>query len=153
MSKLTLIDGAPNEIIMEREFDAPRKLVVQAMTSPALIKRWLGGVRATVVTAEVDLRVGGSYRYVFELPHGGQFSFTGVYREIGDDRVVHSERFNDDPRESVVTTTWTERHGKTTLRVVIAFESKDVRDMVLGTGMADGAGESYDKLEQLVANL
>jgi len=153
MSKLKLIDGAPNEIIMEREFDAPRALVMQAMATPALIKRWLGGVRATVVTAEVDLRVGGSYRYVFQLPHGGEFSFAGVYREVGDDRIVHTERFNDDPRESIVTSTWTERRGKTTLRVVIAFDSPAVRDMVMGTGMADGAGESYDKLEELITSL
>jgi len=151
MTKLTLLPGAPNEIVMQREFNAPRHLVIQAMTTPALIKRWLGGVRATVVIAEIDYRVGGRYRNVFRLPDGHEFAFTGVYREVSDERVVHSERFDDNPNESVVTTTLTEAHGKTTLHMVIAFETAEVRDMVLGTGMADGAGESYDKLDELLA--
>jgi uncharacterized protein YndB with AHSA1/START domain len=153
MTKLKLLSGADNEIIMEREFQAPRKLVIQAMTTPALIKRWLGGTRATVVTAEVDHRPGGRYRYVFLRPDGVEFTFSGVYREVSDDRSVHTEHFNDSPDSSVVTTTWTEHAGKTTMRVVIVFGSRAVRDMVLGTGMTDGAGESYDRLEELVAAL
>jgi uncharacterized protein YndB with AHSA1/START domain len=153
MTKLKLLPGAPNEIIMERELDAPRRLVIQAMTTPELIKRWLGGVRATVVTAEIDLRVGGRYRNVFRLPNGHEFTFSGVYREITDDRIVHSEKFDDNPSESLVTTTLTETSGKTKLHMVIAFESQEVRDMVARTGMADGAGESYDKLDELLATL
>lgn len=153
MSKLKLLPGAPNEIVMEREFDAPRRLVVKAMSTPALIKRWLGGVRAQVLSAEVDFRVGGSYRYEFRPEGAPDFTFTGVYREITDDRIVHTEKFNDFPSESVVTITMTERAGKTTLLMVSAFESAEIRDMVLGTGMADGAGESYDKLDELLASL
>lgn len=151
MTKLKLLPGAANEIIMQREFNAPRHLVIQAMTSPELIKRWLGGVRTTVVTAEVDYRVGGRYRYVFRLPDGHEFSFAGVYREVSDERTVHSEQFDDNPNESLVTTTLTEANGKTTMHMVIAFATQEVRDMVLGTGMADGAGESYDKLDELLA--
>lgn len=153
MSKLMLLTGAPNEIVMEREFNAPRRLVVKAMTTPELIKRWLGGKRATVISAEVDLRVGGRYRYVFRRPDGHEFAFGGVYRELGDERVVQTEKFDDYPGESVVTTTWTERDGKTTLHIVVAFESKAVRDIVIGTGMADGAGESYDQLDDVLASL
>lgn len=153
MSKLKLLPGAPNEIVMEREFNAPRRLVVKAMSTPELIKRWLGGVRAEVVNAEVDFRVGGSYRYDFRCPGAPDFTFTGVYREISDDRIVHTEKFNDLPNESVVTITMTERAGKTTLRVVSAFESAELREMVFGTGMADGAAESYDKLDELLATL
>jgi uncharacterized protein YndB with AHSA1/START domain len=153
MSKLKLLDGAPNEIVLQREFNAPRRLVIQAMTTPELIKRWLGGVRATVVIAEIDLRVGGRYRNVFRLPNGHEFSFTGLFREISDERTVHSEKFDDNPSESLVTTTLTEANGKTVMHMVIAFESKAVRDMVAGTGMAEGAGESYDKLDELLANL
>jgi uncharacterized protein YndB with AHSA1/START domain len=153
MSKLKILPGAPNEIVMEREFNAPRRLVVQAMTTPELIKRWLGGVRAVVLSAEVDLRVGGSYRYVFR-PHGApEFTFTGVFREVSDERVVHSERFNDFPSESLVTTTLTENAGRTTVHMVVAFESAEIREMVFKTGMADGAGESYDKLDELLATL
>lgn len=153
MTKLKLLPGAPNEIIMQRELAAPRRLVVKAMTEPELIKRWLGGVRSIVLSAEVDFRVGGSYRYVFR-PHGGaDFTFTGVYREITDSRIVHSEKFNDFPSESLVTTTMTEHAGRTTLHMVIAFESAEIRDMVFKTGMAEGAGESYDKLEELLVAL
>ena len=151
MTKLKILPGAPNEIVMQREFNAPRPLVIQAMTTPALIQRWLGGVRATVVVAEMDYRVGGRYRNVFRLPDGHEFSFTGVYREVSDERVVHTERFDDNPNESVVTTTLTEANGKTTLHMVIAFETAEVRDMVVGTGMAEGAGESYDQLDKLLA--
>jgi len=153
MTKLKILPGAPNEIVMQREFNAPRRLVIQAMTTPELIKRWMGGVRAEVVIAEHDLRVGGRYRHVFRLPDGHQFQFTGVYREVSDDRVVHTEKFDDNPAESVVTITLTEAHGKTTLHMVVAFDTKELRDMVFGTGMADGAGESYDKLDELLASL
>lgn len=153
MSKLKVLTGAPNEIVMEREFNAPRRLVVQAMSTPDLIKQWLGGVRAEVVVAEHDLRVGGTYKHVFKLPDGSTFQFTGVYREVSDDRIVHTEKFDDNPAESVVTITLTERAGRTTLHMVVAFANAEIRDMVFGTGMADGAGESYDKLDELLAGL
>lgn len=153
MSKLTVSTEVPNEIHMTRVFDAPRRLVVKAMSTPELIKRWLGGPRAEVTSAEVDHRVGGSYRYVFRRPDGVSFSFSGVFREVSDERVVHTELFNDDPNGSVVTTTLTEHDGATTMHVVIRFESQQMRDMVVSTGMAVGAGESYDRLEALVTNL
>jgi uncharacterized protein YndB with AHSA1/START domain len=153
MSDLTVSTDIPTEIHMTRTFRAPRRLVLRAMSDPALLKRWLGGVRAKVTTAEVDLRVGGTYRYVFELPDGSSFFFTGVFREVGDDRIVHSELFNGEPPGSVVTTTLAEDRGVTTVRWVIAFDSQETRDMVVATGMADGAGESYDELEKLLASL
>jgi uncharacterized protein YndB with AHSA1/START domain len=138
---------------MSRTFDAPRRLVVKAMTTPELIKRWLGGVRATVLSAEVDFRVGGKYRYVLRPHKGPDFGFGGVYREIGDERVVHTEAFDGYPGESLVTSTFTEEGGKTTLHVVVRFESQQIRDVVIATGMTNGAGESYDALETLVASL
>ncbi len=153
MSKLEVTTDVPEEIHMTRTFDAPRRLVVQAMTTPALIKRWLGGVRATVVSAEVDLRVGGKYRYVLRRTDGVEFAFGGVYRELSDERVVQTEAFDDYPGESLVTTTWVEHDGKTTLTIVIRFESQRVRDLVVATGMAAGAGESYDKLDGVLASL
>jgi uncharacterized protein YndB with AHSA1/START domain len=153
VNKLTVSTDVPTEIHMARSFDAPRHLVHKAMSEPALLERWLGGVRARVASAEIDLRVGGSYRYVFDLPDGSSFFFAGVFREVGDDRIVHSELFNGEPPGSVVTTTFTEQGGKTTVKWVIAFESQEIRDMVLSTGMADGAGESYDELEKLLASL
>ncbi|MGZ3423549.1 MAG: SRPBCC family protein [Polyangiales bacterium] len=152
MSKLQTEVVGDNEIHMTRAFDAPRRLVMKAMTSSELIKRWLGGVRATVVSAEIDLRVGGRYRYVFQRPDGVRFAFGGVYRELGEDRIVQTEAFDDYPGESTVTTTYVEQDGKTTIKVVVRFESQQIRDAVLATGMTKGAGESYDKLEELLAN-
>jgi uncharacterized protein YndB with AHSA1/START domain len=88
---------------------------------------------------------------VFRSKDGVEFSFTGVYREIGDDRVVHTERFNGGPEEATITTTWTERDGRTTMTLVMRFSSQAVRDMVIATGMEAGAAESYDNLAALVA--
>lgn len=153
MNKLQLLEGAPNEIVMRREFDAPRRLVIQAMSTPSLVTRWLGGVRAQVLSAEIDFRVGGKYRYAFR-PHGApEFFFSGVYLELSEERIVHTERFNDQPGEATVSMTFTEQKGRTTLQIVMAFESKEMRDFVEGTGMAEGAGESYDALESMLASL
>ena len=151
--KLEVSLPTPNQIQMIRTFDAPRRLVIKAMTEPALIKRWLGGVRATVESAEVDFRVGGRYRYVFRLPDGGGFTFSGTYREVSDDRIVHSEAFNDDPNEALITTTLVERGGTTTLTILMELGSQQMRDAIVATGMSDGAGESYDQLEALLAGL
>jgi uncharacterized protein YndB with AHSA1/START domain len=152
-TKLHVTTDVPNEIHMTRTFDAPRRLVIRAMTEPALLKRWLGGKRATVRSAEVDFRVGGRYRYEFEtVGTRERFAFSGEFREVGEDRIVHTEAFDGHPGESLVTTTYTERDGVTTMHHVIRFESQAVRDMVLATGMANGAGESYDVLEQLLAS-
>lgn len=151
--KTKIIPGAPNEIIMEREFAAPRALVHRAMTEPELVKRWIGNECSPVITVESDVRVGGTYRHVFRRPDGVEFTFSGIYKEIGLERTVHTERFNDMPGEAVVTTTLTERDGITTMRMVETFESAEVRDFVLGTGMADGANLSYDNLERLLTAL
>ena len=153
MTKLEISTEVPNEIRMTRTFAAPRRLVIQAMSTPELIKRWLGGVRATVISVDVDFRVGGKYRYVLRPRQGADFGFGGVYREISDDRVVHSEAFDGYPGESLVTTTLVERDGKTTMTVAVRFESQAIRDAVVATGMAQGAGESYDALEALLAGL
>jgi uncharacterized protein YndB with AHSA1/START domain len=153
MTKLQVTTDVPTDIKMTRTFDAPRRLVMRAMTEPALIKQWLGNSRSAIVAADVDFRVGGNYRYVFRRGDGVEFSFTGVYREIGEDRVVHSERFDDNPEEATITTTWVEHGGKTTMTLVMRFSSQAVRDMVVATGMESGAAESYDNLAALVAKL
>jgi uncharacterized protein YndB with AHSA1/START domain len=151
MSKLQVSTEVPNQIVMVREFAAPRALVMKAMTTPELIQRWLGGTRATVVSVAVDLRVGGSYRYLLRGPDGGELAFGGVYRELGDDRIVQTEKFDGFPSESTVTSTFTEAGGTTTLRVVVEYESSTIRDLVIENSMTDGAGESYDQLEALLA--
>jgi uncharacterized protein YndB with AHSA1/START domain len=151
--KLMLNTDVPNEIKMTREFDAPRRLVMRAMTEPALIMKWMGNSCSPIISADSDLRVGGSYRRVFRTPDGKQFAFTGVYQEISENRIVHTERFDDNPDEAVITTTLVEHAGKTTMIAVMRFSSQAVRDMVIATGMEKGAAESYDNLAKLVTSL
>lgn len=154
MSKLHVdITGAPNEIKMTRVFDAPRRLVIKAMTTPELLKKWMGGKRAIVTDARHDVRVGGTYLHAFSTHEGYEFQFTGTYLEISEDRIVHTERFNDDPNEARITVTFSEHANRTTVTWVMAFPSQEIRDAVLATGMSDGAGESYDELEKLLGNL
>lgn len=152
-NKLQATTDTPEEITFVRSFDAPLRLVIRAMTEPALIKRWNGGKRAEVSLCEVDFRVGGSYKTVFRLPDGNEFFFSGVFEEIGGDRFVHTELFNGQPPGSRCTFTFVERGGKTTMTCVMRFESQDVRDMVVATGMAEGAGESYDELDTLLPSV
>jgi uncharacterized protein YndB with AHSA1/START domain len=145
------------EIRLTRLFDAPRRLVFEAMSKPEHITQWWGriGEGYSVPVCEVDLRVGGAWRFVNRTPKGELVAFYGVYREIAPpERVVFTEIFEQFPdTESVVTAVLTEEDGKTRLTASVLYPSRDVRDMVLGTGMARGAAISYDRLEEVVARL
>jgi uncharacterized protein YndB with AHSA1/START domain len=144
------------EITLTRLFDAPRHLVFEAMSKPEHIKRWWGnlGDGYSVPVCEVDLRVGGKWRFVNRHPHGDA-EFYGVYREIhAPERVVFTEIYAPFPdAESIVTTVLTVEGGKTRLTATSKYPSKDVRDMVLGTGMERGAALSYDRLDEVAAGL
>jgi uncharacterized protein YndB with AHSA1/START domain len=144
------------EIRLTRLFDAPRHLVFEAMTKPEHVKRWWGGLCEgySVPVCEIDLRPGGAWRFVNRHPKG-EAVFYGVYREIAaPERLVFTEIFAPFPDvESVVTTLLTEENGKTRLTVTALYPSVEVRDMVINTGMARGAGLSYDQLEDLVREL
>lgn len=144
------------EIRMTRLFDAPRDLVFQAMTKPQHVRQWWGrlGDGYSVPVCEIDFRVGGKWRFVNRHPQG-EAAFHGEYREIDPPgRVVFTEIFEAFPDTvSVVTAELTEESGKTRLTATVRYPSLDVRDMVLGTGMANGASISYDRLEDLVAEL
>ena len=145
------------EVQLTRLFDAPRHLVFEAMTKPEHITRWWGCLAEgySVPVCEVDLRPGGRWRFVNRTPKGEQAAFYGVYREVAPpERVVFTEFFEPFPdTESIVTTVLTDEHGKTRLTATVRYPSLEVRDMVLGTGMARGAGISYDRLEEVVARL
>lgn len=145
------------EITMTRLFDAPRDLVFEAMSKPEHITQWWGrlGEGYSVPVCEVDLRVGGEWRFVNRSPNGELATFYGVYREITPpERLVFTEIFEPFPDAvSVVTSVLTEENGKTRLTATVAYPSVEVRDMVLGTGMEKGAAISYDRLEDLVARL
>ena len=143
-------------ISLTRLFDAPRHLVFEAMSKPEHIKRWWGnlGDGYSVPICEVDFRVGGKWRFVNRHPHGDA-EFYGVYKEItAPERVVFTEIFAPFPDvESVVTSVLTEESGKTRLTVWSDYPSKEVRDMVLSTGMERGAGLSYDRLDEVAIGL
>jgi uncharacterized protein YndB with AHSA1/START domain len=144
------------EVRMTRLFDAPRHLVFEAMSKPEHVKEWWGrlGEGYSVPVCEIDLRPGGKWRFVNRHPNG-EAVFYGVYREIAaPERVVFTEIFEPFPdAESVVTSVLTEENGKTRLTVTVLYPSPEVRDMVIKTGMAKGAGISYDRLEDLVGEL
>jgi uncharacterized protein YndB with AHSA1/START domain len=141
------------EIRMTRLFDAPRELVFDAMTKPEHVKQWWGrlGEGYSVPVCEIDLRVGGRWRFVNRHPKG-EVAFYGEYREITPpSRLVFTEIFEQFPDSvSVVTADYTSEGGKTRLTATVRYPSLEVRDMVLKSGMARGAGISYDRLEDLV---
>jgi uncharacterized protein YndB with AHSA1/START domain len=144
------------EIVLTRLFDAPRRLVFEAMSKPEHVRRWWGILdeRYSVTVCEIDLRVGGAWRFVGRGPQG-EFGFHGVYREIAaPEHIVFTEIFDPFPDvESVVTSALADEGGKTRLTVTVRYPSLEVRDMVLGTGMARGAAISYDRLEDLLREL
>jgi uncharacterized protein YndB with AHSA1/START domain len=151
---LKVTTPSEREIEMTRVFDAPRHLVFDAMTKPELLKRWFGPHGWNLVVCEVDLRVGGAWRFVLEGPGGEKMGMSGAYREIvPGERTVHTEAFDDYPGDSVVTVVLTEHHGKTTLTGTVLYESQEVRDAVAASGMEHGAAETYDRLADLLPSL
>jgi uncharacterized protein YndB with AHSA1/START domain len=152
----TVTTPSDREIRMTRLFDAPRQLVFEAMTRPEHVKRWWGclGDGYSVPVCEIDLRPGGRWRFVNRHPKG-EAAFHGEYREIDPpSRVVFTEIFEEFPDTvSVVTAELSDEAGKTRLTATVRYPSIEVRDMVMATGMATGAGISYDRLEDLVAEL
>jgi uncharacterized protein YndB with AHSA1/START domain len=141
---------------MTRLFDAPRDLVYEAMTKPEHVRRWWGALddEHSVPVCEIDLRVGGAWRFVGKGPRG-EVVFYGVYRELAPPELcVFTEIFAPFPdTESVVTSRLTEENGKTRLTVTCLYPSLEVRDMVIGTGMAKGASLSYDRLDEIASEL
>jgi uncharacterized protein YndB with AHSA1/START domain len=144
------------EIRLTRLFNAPRQLVFEAMTKPEHVKQWWGrlGEGYSVPVCEIDLRPGGAWCFVNRHPKG-EVAFYGEYREImPPSRLVFTEIFEQFPDSvSLVTADFTDEGGKTRFAATVRYPSLEVRDMVLGSGMARGAGISYDRLEDLVAEL
>lgn len=149
---LKVTTPSDREVVLTRVFNAPRHLVYDALTKPELLKRWFGPRGWSLAVCEIDLRVGGAWRFVLRGPDGTEMGMRGVYRELAPpDRTIHSERFDDYPGESVVTCVLTETDGKTTLTGTVLYESKIIRDAVIASGMEHGAAESYDKLAEILA--
>jgi uncharacterized protein YndB with AHSA1/START domain len=152
---LKVTTPSDREIAMTRVFDAPRRLVFDAYTKPELLKRWLGVFGGwTLPVCEVDLRVGGSYRYVWRGPEGQDMGMRGVFREIAvPERIVSTETFDEAwyEGEAVGTVTFAEQGGRTTLTITMRYASKAVRDAVLETPMSEGVGASFDNLADVLA--
>jgi uncharacterized protein YndB with AHSA1/START domain len=139
------------EITLTRVFKAPRQLVYDAFNKPEILKRWFGPRGWSLVTCDVDPRVGGGFRFVLRGPDGRDMGMRGTYKELAPpERSVHMESFDDFPGESQVTAVFTEQDGETTLNATILYPSKEVRDAVIKSGMEHGAAESYDKLAELL---
>ena len=146
-------------ILMERVFDAPARFVFEALTKPEYLKRWWGGSCSKLVGCEIDLRVGGTYRFVSRSSDGQDFVFKGVYREISaPSRLVYTQIFDTPPFDTddhaaVVTTVLEERDGKTSLRAITEHASVEDRDAHVASGMEKGASESNDYLDDLLREL
>jgi uncharacterized protein YndB with AHSA1/START domain len=157
VSSGTAVVTLPTEtqIVIKREFDAPKHLVYKAYTTPELIKRWWSGDRGQVTSAEVDLRVGGKWRYVMTANAGFEVAFHGEYREIvPNERLVSTEVYEGMPDgEALDTTTFTEVDGRTFLTILMQLANKADRDAVINSGMEGGMQEAMDHLEQVAASL
>lgn len=153
--KATVTLPADDQILITREFDAPRHLVYRAWTTPALVKRWWAGKRGEVTIAEIDLRVGGTWRYVMTAHGEFEVGFHGVYREIVEnERIVSTEVFEGAPdAEAVNTLTLSELDGRTTMTILVQHQNQTNRDMQVKSGMEDGMNESLDKLEDVARSL
>ena len=154
---LKVTTPSDREIAMSRVFDAPRDLVFDAYTKPELLKRWLGVHRGwSLAVCEIDLRVGGAYRYVWRGPDRADMGMRGVFREVvRPERIVATEKFDESwyPGEAESTLTLVEQGGRTTLTLTVRYESQAARDAVLKTPMAEGVGAGFDKLAELLGTL
>ena len=158
-AKVTL--PTDEQILVTREFDAPKHLVYKAWTTPELVKRWWSGQRGEVTIAEIDLRVGGRWRYVMVTGEGFEVAFHGEYREIvPNERIVTTEVYEmpgaealpeaDEPLNII---TFSEADGRTTLTLLVQTASKELRDTIIDSGMEAGMQEGMDLLEQVAISL
>ncbi len=156
VGNMTIDTPGDREIVLTRVFDAPRQLVFDAHTKPELLQRWLTGCPDhSMPICEIDLRVGGRYRYVWRGPDGKEMSSQGIFREVViPERLVVTERFEPTwyEGEAVNTTTFVEQGGKTTLTLTIQCGSKEIRDGILKSGMERGVNFSFDQLEGILAS-
>jgi uncharacterized protein YndB with AHSA1/START domain len=158
-AKVTL--PTDEQILIEREFDAPRHLVYSAYTTPDLVKRWWHAKRGEVTLAEIDLRVGGRWRYVMVATDGTEVGFHGEYREIvPNERIVSTEIFeglpegvSEDDAATLNTTTFTESDGRTKLTILVQAKNKISRDAIIESGMEDGLEDALALLEQAAGSL
>jgi uncharacterized protein YndB with AHSA1/START domain len=156
METLKMTTPSDREIAMTRVFDAPRRLVYDAHTKPDLVRQWLLGPPGwSMPVCEMDVRVGGKYRWVWRHDRDGTtMGMGGVYKEVvAPERLVTTEKFDEAwyPGESLNTLVLVEQGGRTTLTQTMRYESREARDAVLKSGMEKGVIASYDRLAELLA--
>jgi uncharacterized protein YndB with AHSA1/START domain len=159
--KATVTLPTDDQILIAREFDAPRHLVFRAFTTPELVARWWHAKRGEVTVCEIDLRVGGKWRYVMIANDGTEVGFHGEYREIvPDERIVSTETYEGLPEgvseadgTTVNTATFTEADGRTTLTLLVQAPHKTSRDAIIESGMEDGLQDALDLLEGIARSL
>jgi uncharacterized protein YndB with AHSA1/START domain len=157
-AKVTL--PTDEQILITREFDAPKHLVYKAFTTPELVRRWWHANRGEITVAEIDLRVGGAWRYVAMTPDGTEVGFHGEYREIvPNERIVSTEIYEgapqaDGPEQGTLNTaTFAEADGRTTLTILVEAPSREIRDAIIDSGMEAGMQDALDLLEQAAVSL
>jgi len=155
IENLKVTTAGDREIVMTREFNAPRRLVFDAFTKPELVKQWLLGPPGwSMPVCEIDLKVGGAYRYVWRRDSDGtEMGMGGIYREIvPPERIVSTEVFDQAwyPGEALGTIVFSEVGGKTTITQTVRYQSREARDGVLKSEMKSGVAASYDRLAQLM---
>ena len=154
-AKVTL--PGDRQILITREFDAPKELVYKAWTTPELVRQWWCGERGEMTVAEIDLRVGGQWRYAMIANEGFEVAFHGEYRElVPNEKVVHTEIYEamQEAGYALVTCTFEETEsGRTTLSMLTSVDSLQVRDGIIASGMEGGAQEGLDILEEIAIEL
>lgn len=155
-SRLEVTTPSEREIRVTRTFDAPPELVFECHTEPDYLKKWLLGPPGwSLPVCELDLRVGGRYRYLWRNDAGaGEFGVQGEFREIDrPHRIVHTESMDGVPGEALCTTTLEESGAQTRLTLTMLFESQEARDVALESGMTDGMSMSYDRMQDVIGNV
>ena len=143
------------EIVITRVVDAPRRLVFEAWTNPEHVPQWLLGPEGwTMPVCEIDLRVGGTWRYVWRKDDGAEMAMSGIYREVvPPERIVSTERWGPEWPETVNTVQLVEAAGRTTITITVLYPSKEARDMALQTGMKEGMNAGFARLDELLGQL
>ena len=157
MTGLEVTTPSDREIVLTREFDAPAGLVFEALTRPELLPRWHGARGWHLVVCEVDLRVGGAWRFVSRGPDGVEMGHGGIYREVvPGERLVYTEEYDDrwHEDEALVRVELVETApGRTTMTTTLTYRSRTTRDLVLSSPMRRGAGEGYERLDELLTEM
>lgn len=145
------------ELVIFRVFDAPREMIFEAFTQPAILKKWLLGPPGwTMPTCDLELKIGGQYRYLWRNETGEEMGVRGQFQEIiKSEKLIHTEKFDESwyPGESLITTILSEKLGKSLLTATIRYDSREARDLVIESNMDHGVRMSYDILEKILVEL